>query len=131
MKRMRTLGWREGGAIADDPLQPFLMLNMETGTNPRPGGQPVDSSPHEDAALALWDPIASSIRLRKVGVSSASSEINPVAHFNLPCLYFSNAKRVPDEILFDIPGADDRTVSRQPIPPSVRDSIATSVSTLP
>jgi hypothetical protein len=38
---------------------------METGTNPRPGGNPVDSSLHEDAVLALWDNISSSIRLRK------------------------------------------------------------------
>jgi hypothetical protein len=38
---------------------------METGTNPRPGGKPVDSSLHEDAVMALWDSISSSIRLRK------------------------------------------------------------------
>lgn len=56
--------WEVAG-IKDDPLQPYLLLNMETGTNPRPGGKPVDSSLHEDAVLALWDSISSSIRLRK------------------------------------------------------------------
>jgi hypothetical protein len=56
--------WEAPGA-AGDPLQPNLLLNMETGTNPRPGGKPVDSSLHEDAVLALWNSISSSIRLRK------------------------------------------------------------------
>ena len=56
--------WEVAG-VKDDPLQPYLLLNMETGTNPRPGGKPVDSSLHEDAVLALWDCISSSIRLRK------------------------------------------------------------------
>ncbi len=56
--------WEVAG-VKDDPLQPYLLLNMETGTNPRPGSKPVDSSLHEDAVLALWDSISSSIRLRK------------------------------------------------------------------
>ena len=55
----------EAPGIRGDNLQPFLSLNMETGTNPRPGGKPVDSSLHEDAVLALWESISSSIRLRK------------------------------------------------------------------
>jgi hypothetical protein len=55
----------EAQGIEDDHLQPYLMLNMETGTNPLPGGKPVDSSLHEDAVMALWDSISSSIRLRK------------------------------------------------------------------
>lgn len=60
--------WEAQGA-EHDHLQPYLLLNMETGTNPRPGGKPVDSSLHEDAVLALWDSISSSIRLRKFGPS--------------------------------------------------------------
>jgi hypothetical protein len=32
--------------------------------NDRPGSKPVDTTLHEDALLALWDSIASSIRLR-------------------------------------------------------------------
>jgi hypothetical protein len=55
--------WEARGGV-DDLSQPHLLLNMETGTNPRPGGKPVDSSLHEDAVLALWDSISSSIRLR-------------------------------------------------------------------
>lgn len=63
--------WEARGGV-DDLLQPHLLLNMETGTNPRPGGKPVDSSLHEDAVLALWDSISSSIRLRKSGPPPAA-----------------------------------------------------------
>lgn len=52
----------EAPGVESDNLRPFLSLNMETGTNPRPGGKPVDSSLHGDALLALWDRISSSIR---------------------------------------------------------------------
>jgi hypothetical protein len=72
LERVRELNFTTGYSfmweargVEDDHLQPYLMLNMETGTNPRPGGKPVDSSLHEDAVLALWDSISSSIRLRK------------------------------------------------------------------
>jgi hypothetical protein len=56
--------WETRGA-EDDTLQPYLSLELQTGISKRPGGKPVDSSLHEDALLALWDSIASSIRLRK------------------------------------------------------------------
>jgi hypothetical protein len=49
----------------DDLMQPFLSLELLTGNSERPGGNPVDSSLHEDAVLALWDSISSSIRFRK------------------------------------------------------------------
>jgi hypothetical protein len=72
LERVRELNFTTGysfmwevAGVKDDPLQPYLLLNMETGTNPRPGGTPVDSSLHEDAVLALWDSISSSIRLRR------------------------------------------------------------------
>jgi hypothetical protein len=70
--------WEARGAT-DDLLQPHLLLNMETGTNPRPGGKPVDSSLHEDAVLALWNSISSSIRLRKSDPAPADLPPEPPA----------------------------------------------------
>jgi hypothetical protein len=58
--------WETQG-VKDDPLQPFLSLELHSGISRRPGGKPVDSSLHEDAVLALWDTISSSIRLRPNG----------------------------------------------------------------
>jgi hypothetical protein len=58
--------WETQG-ILDDPQQPFLSLELHGGISPQPGGKPVDASLHEDAVLALWDSISSSIRLRKPG----------------------------------------------------------------
>jgi hypothetical protein len=73
LERVRELNFTTGYGFMwealgtkDDPMHPYLPLNVETGTNPRPGGNPVDSSLHEDAVLALWDSISSSIRLRPV-----------------------------------------------------------------
>lgn len=54
----------EAEGVKDDPLQPFLSLELQSGISPEPGGKPADSSLHEDAILALWDAISSSIRLR-------------------------------------------------------------------
>lgn len=72
LERVRELNFTTGYSLMweaqgreGDPLQPYLLLNMETGTNPRPGGKPVDSSLHEDAVVALWDSISATIRLRK------------------------------------------------------------------
>jgi hypothetical protein len=59
-----TFNWETRG-VQNDPLQPYLSLELQTGLSERPGGRPVDSSLHEDAVLALWDSIASTIRLRK------------------------------------------------------------------
>jgi hypothetical protein len=58
--------WETRG-VTDDPMLPFLSLELRTGINERPGGKPVDTSLHEDALLELWDSIATSIRLRKSG----------------------------------------------------------------
>lgn len=63
--------WEARGA-ADDPMSPYLSLELRTGINERPGGKPVDTSLHEDALLELWDRIASSIRLRKSGPPPSS-----------------------------------------------------------
>jgi hypothetical protein len=74
LERVRELnfstgyGFRwEARGMRENPLQPYLSLEMQTGTNERPGGAPVDSSLHEDAAMVLWDTISSSIRLRPNG----------------------------------------------------------------
>ena len=64
----------EALGVSDDPSQANLLLNMETGTNPRPGGKPVGSSLHEDAVMELWDSISSSIRLRKTDAPPAADE---------------------------------------------------------
>jgi hypothetical protein len=58
--------WETRG-IEEDPLQPYLSLELQSGISERPGGKPVDTSLHEDALLSLWDTIASSIRQRKSG----------------------------------------------------------------
>jgi hypothetical protein len=58
--------WETEGA-KDNPLQPFLSLELQSGISPQPGAKPADASLHEDAVLALWDAISSSIRLRPSG----------------------------------------------------------------
>jgi hypothetical protein len=58
--------WDAPGA-KNDPLQPYLSLELQTGISERAGGKPVETSLHEDALLSLWDSIASSIRVRKGG----------------------------------------------------------------
>jgi hypothetical protein len=63
----------------DDLLQPYLSLELQTGLGARLGGKPVETSLHEDALLALWDSIASSIRLRKT-VPGAARGLAETAH---------------------------------------------------
>jgi hypothetical protein len=58
--------WESEG-VKDDLLKPFLSLELQAGISPEPGGKPADASLHEDAVIALWDAIASSIRLRPNG----------------------------------------------------------------
>jgi hypothetical protein len=58
--------WETQG-VKDDPLQPFLSLELHGGISPRPGGKPADTSLHEDAVLDLWNRISSSIRPRPAG----------------------------------------------------------------
>ncbi|MFD0877953.1 T6SS immunity protein Tli4 family protein [Massilia pinisoli] len=84
LERVRELNFTTGygfmweaAGVPDDLLHPSLLLRMETGTNPRPGGKPVESSLHQNAVMALWDRMSSSIRLRKPDarpVVSTSSE---------------------------------------------------------
>lgn len=49
---------------SNNVFQPTLVLEFSTGHAPRPGGKPVGSSLSDDAVLALWDKISSSIRIR-------------------------------------------------------------------
>jgi len=63
--------WETAG-MENDPLQPYLSLELQTGISERTGGKPVETSLHEDALLALWDSIASSIRQRKNEPPSSS-----------------------------------------------------------
>jgi hypothetical protein len=58
-----SFNWEAPGE-KDDLLRPYLALELQAGISDRPGGKPVDASLHEDALLAFWDTIASSIRLR-------------------------------------------------------------------
>jgi hypothetical protein len=55
--------WDASGANGD-LLRPYLSLELQTGMSDLPGRKTIDTSLHEDALLALWDSIASSIRLR-------------------------------------------------------------------
>jgi hypothetical protein len=64
--------WETPG-VEDDPLRPYLSLELKSGAGERPGGKPVDASLHQDAMLALWDSIASSIRLRKTDPGATPS----------------------------------------------------------
>jgi hypothetical protein len=58
-----SFDWEMGGRH-DDVYAPLLTLELETGTNPRAGGRPVQSSLSETALLDLWDKLSSSVRLR-------------------------------------------------------------------
>ncbi|MGZ4819083.1 MAG: T6SS immunity protein Tli4 family protein [Terriglobales bacterium] len=58
------LNWESPG-VEDNSLQPYLLLELQTGLSERTGGKPVETSLHEDALLSLWDSISSTIRLRQ------------------------------------------------------------------
>jgi len=58
--------WETPGS-GDNVLIPHLVLELDTGMSPQAGGDPVQSSLDEDAALLLWNQISSSIRLRPAG----------------------------------------------------------------
>jgi hypothetical protein len=80
LEKMRELNFAntyafiwEARGVDNDPSQAFLSLELQGGISPRSGGKPVDTSLHEDALLALWDSIASSIRLRKGGLLPPSA----------------------------------------------------------
>ncbi|MGO4476931.1 T6SS immunity protein Tli4 family protein [Massilia sp. 2TAF26] len=78
---IKTYGFNwEAHGTPDDPALPYLSLELRTGISARPGGKPADTSLHEDALLALWDRIASSIRLRNPDKASRrpnSTSVDP------------------------------------------------------
>ncbi|MFC5510275.1 T6SS immunity protein Tli4 family protein [Massilia jejuensis] len=53
--------WWEAGGTEDNVLAPHFVFKMTTGEG---ADEPVPTSLSEDAAMALWDKISSSIRLR-------------------------------------------------------------------
>lgn len=69
--------WETEG-VKDDPLKPFLSLELHSGISLEPAARPADSSLHEDAVLALWDMISSSIRMRPTSLPL------PAGHSPLP-----------------------------------------------
>jgi hypothetical protein len=71
-----TLNWETRGVQGNLSL-PYLSFEMQTGANARAGGKPVDSSLHEDAVLALWDSVSSTIRLRKTDPPPPTSVPEP------------------------------------------------------
>lgn len=71
-ERQRSINGIEG-----DLLHPYLSLELQTDKSATPGGTPVDTILHEDAMLALWDRIASSIRLRNPDTTSPRSNPRP------------------------------------------------------
>jgi hypothetical protein len=68
--------WETAGA-RDDLLHPFLTLELQGGVSPNSGGEPVDTTLHQDAVLTLWDRISSSIRLRSNTLSKSGRGITP------------------------------------------------------
>lgn len=77
--RMNKLRERQRSinGIDGDLLLPYLSLELQTAKSATPGGTPVDTILHEDAMLALWDRIASSIRLRNPDTTSPRSNPRP------------------------------------------------------
>ncbi|HYK48531.1 MAG TPA: T6SS immunity protein Tli4 family protein, partial [Terriglobales bacterium] len=73
--------WELAGS-EDDVLVPAIHLEMSSGNNPRPGGEPVRSSLSQHALLELWDKIVSSVRVRPTAAPMASdvldSAVSPI-----------------------------------------------------
>lgn len=77
--RMNKLRERQRSinGIDGDLLLPYLSLELQTAKSATPGGTPVDTILHEDALPALWDRIASSIRLRNLDTTGPRSNPRP------------------------------------------------------
>jgi hypothetical protein len=67
-----ALNWEAPG-VEGDVSMPALELEAQAGIGIRAGAPPAGSSLHEDALLALWDSISSSIRPRKAHTGPPSS----------------------------------------------------------
>lgn len=84
--RARELNFRttygfswDAPGVEGDLLHPYLSLELQTAKSTTPSGKPVDTSLHEDALLAPWDRIASSIRLRNPDTTSLRPNSPPAA----------------------------------------------------
>ncbi|WP_332875680.1 T6SS immunity protein Tli4 family protein [Massilia sp. S19_KUP03_FR1] len=60
-----TFEWETQGT-ENDPLHPFVSLELQTGISPRAGGEPVQSTVSEESLGDLWRRMSSSLRLRPV-----------------------------------------------------------------
>jgi hypothetical protein len=67
---------REAQDVMDDPSRSFISLELHGGTRLRPDGRPADTSLDQDAGLALWGNISSSVRLRDVEQASSTWSID-------------------------------------------------------
>lgn len=75
-----SFAWETNGS-ANDPFVPRLLLELDTGVNPRSGGKPVQSSLNEETVIRLWNRISSSVRLRPshpVEAAPATSVASPL-----------------------------------------------------
>jgi hypothetical protein len=66
--------WWEVGETADDVMLPHLSFTMDTGKSDK---GPVPSSLSQEAALALWDKISSSIRPHHAPAASGTRLASP------------------------------------------------------
>ena len=65
--------WWEVPGTADNVLVPHFVFKMTTGEG---NNEPVSTSLAEDAAMALWDKISSSIRLRPAGRNKSAHSVS-------------------------------------------------------
>nr|WP_156133497.1 T6SS immunity protein Tli4 family protein [Massilia sp. JS1662] len=138
MKRTSKHGLRKAAVFvlvagsADDLLQACLSMTMETGTDPGPGGKPAEPGLRQDAVLALWNGIASSVRLRPTRGAPSASEGAPTARFIQPCLQLDKTVCRSGGVMFDSGRFDDAAaLKRQATQSPAPDPIAKPVSMLP
>ena len=124
-------GRAEACSFTVDRLQSHLMPNVETRTNPRPGGTPVDRTFHQCAGLALWADISSLIHLQQIRAKPVVADSKQISLSGQTCLQSDNTRCRPDEVMFEIRRLDVMAAfKRQFILSSCRNPIAKPVSTL-
>ena len=98
-----SFAWETGGS-ADDAFVPRLLLELDTGVNPRSGGKPVQSSLNEEMVIRLWDKISSSVRLRPI----RPVEVPQNAPLALPLgIYVEAGERCPQSGWWSCGGPDN------------------------
>lgn len=68
--------WETQGT-GDNVLRPFVSLELQTGTSPRAGGEPVQSSLSEASLGDLWRRMSSSLRLHSGAATPAPTPAPP------------------------------------------------------